>query len=67
MTQNIPEHNNIWSATLGLLEMKIPKASFETWLKDTFVLSSKNNVRHLRTSTNGGTGFWRLPKTLEIS
>ena len=44
MTQNIPEHNNIWSATLGLLEMKIPKASFETWLKDTFVLSSKNNV-----------------------
>jgi len=44
MTQNIPEHNNIWSATLGLLEMKIPKASFETWLKDTFVLSSSNNV-----------------------
>ncbi|MAR14299.1 MAG: chromosomal replication initiator protein DnaA [Chloroflexi bacterium] len=44
MTQNILEHNNIWSATLGLLEMKIPKASFETWLKDTFVLSSSNNV-----------------------
>ena len=44
MTQNIPEHNKIWAATLGLLEMKIPKASFETWLKDTFVLSSKNNV-----------------------
>ena len=44
MTQNIPEHNNIWSATLRLLEMKIPKASFETWLKDTFVLSSSNNV-----------------------
>jgi len=44
MTQNNSEHNKIWSATLGLLEMKIPKASFETWLKGTFVLSSKNNI-----------------------
>tara|TARA_B100002052_G_C15852795_1_gene585943 strand:- start:67 stop:1437 length:1371 start_codon:yes stop_codon:yes gene_type:complete len=52
MTQNIPEHNNIWSATLGLLEMKIPKASFETWLKDTFVLNSKNNVLTIGVSSS---------------
>tara|TARA_B100001142_G_C14342987_1_gene658739 strand:- start:2765 stop:4126 length:1362 start_codon:yes stop_codon:yes gene_type:complete len=26
---------NIWQAVLGKIEMRIPKASFETWLKDT--------------------------------
>ena len=25
----------IWQAVLGKIEMKVPKASFQTWLKDT--------------------------------
>ena len=31
----IKKAQNIWQAVLGKVEMKIPKASFETWLKDT--------------------------------
>ena len=34
---------SIWSATLGLLELEIPRPNFETWLKDTVADSLKDN------------------------
>ena len=34
---------SIWSATLGLLELEIPRPNFETWLKDTVAYSLEDN------------------------
>lgn len=37
-----PEH--AWKATLGELELQMTKATFNTWLKDTFLVSCEDNI-----------------------
>ncbi len=33
-----------WQSVLGQLQMDMPKASFDTWVRDTRALSFENNV-----------------------
>jgi len=34
----------IWQAALGELQLQMPRANFDTWLKDTFILSHEDGV-----------------------
>ena len=38
------ENHQIWNKTLEILESQINKQSFNTWLKDTKLISNTNNV-----------------------
>jgi len=49
----LPTNNakTIWSATLGLLELEIPRPNFETWLKHTIADSLSDNKLTVYTSS----------------
>ena len=49
----LPTNNakTIWSATLGLLELEIPRPNFETWLKHTIADSLSDNKLTIYTSS----------------
>ena len=36
--------NQLWDAALGELQMQMTKANFDTWLKDTFLVSQENEL-----------------------
>lgn len=43
------ECQQAWQSVLGQLQMEMPRASFDTWVRDTEVLSLENGVMTIRT------------------
>jgi hypothetical protein len=56
-----------WQATIGQLQMEMPKASFDTWVKDAQLLTCENGVFNEQDDggaefAHGGRGRHREPQ-----